>query len=133
MPPATQVHHGLTYPLHFAHRGGPFGPKSTTGMSSSRGSKSANGCTTTDRGIAQSLARRELDGTFQVVTRINRGEELPKTSPEADYVSPNDKEARGTHLDQQRQTRMSTEVHGRLEESCNSCPPMLDDLLQWPR
>jgi len=31
----------------------------------------------TERGIAQSFASRELDGRFQVVTRMNLGDELP--------------------------------------------------------
>ena len=77
IPPATQVHHGLMYPLHRAHLGGPDGPVSTSGMGSSRWSWSAKGCIIAAMGISQSDARREVLGTFQVDMRTNFGEELP--------------------------------------------------------
>ena len=38
MPPETQVHQGLIYPLHLPQRGGPGSPVSTSGTGSSFGS-----------------------------------------------------------------------------------------------
>ena len=76
-PPATQVHHGLMYPLHVAQRAGPVSPQSTSGTSSSCGSRSAKGWKMAARGISHSAASCDVLGIFHVDTRTNLGDELP--------------------------------------------------------
>lgn len=65
------------YALQEAHRAGPVGPGSTSGIGSSRGSWSANGWIIAATGTSHSDARREVLGTFHVDMRTYLGDEFP--------------------------------------------------------